>query len=72
MASLLVRAFAIPAADTDAFDDDESDVHESAINALAAANITTGCDIDRFCPDNPVLRGQAASFLARALAPKSP
>lgn len=72
MASFLVRALAIPGADTDAFADDRSDMHEAAINALAAVGITTGCDSDRFCPADPVTRGQAASFLARALSPKVP
>lgn len=36
---------------------------------LAASGITTGCstDLERFCPNDPVTRGQMASFLARAL-----
>jgi hypothetical protein len=29
--------------------------------------ITSGCDPDRFCPDDSVTRAQMASFLARAL-----
>ena len=38
---------------------------------LATAGVTTGCnppENDRFCPADPVTRGQMASFLFRALA----
>jgi hypothetical protein len=35
---------------------------------LADEGITTGCTATRFCPADPVTRGQMASFLARALA----
>ena len=43
--------------------------HIRAIEALAAANITKGCDTDppRFCPDKPVTRAEIATFLVRAL-----
>ena len=43
-------------------------VHAKNIDALYAAEITTGCGIDplRFCPDGAVTRAQMASFLARA------
>jgi S-layer family protein len=34
---------------------------------LADQGITTGCSATRFCPGDPVTRGQMASFLARAL-----
>src|SRR5690606_40264743 len=40
------------------------------IAALAAADITRGCNPptnDRFCPDDPVTRGQMAAFLVRGL-----
>jgi hypothetical protein len=36
------------------------------IEQLARDGITAGCATDRFCPDDPVLRGQAATFLVRA------
>jgi len=36
------------------------------VEALRAAGITTGCAIDRFCPDGDVTREQMALFLARA------
>jgi hypothetical protein len=37
------------------------------IEALAAAGISQGCGVGKFCPDNPVTRAQLAMFLARAL-----
>ena len=35
---------------------------------MADEGITTGCTATRFCPADPVTRGQMASFLARAFA----
>lgn len=37
------------------------------IEALAAAGIATGCAPLRYCPDDPVTRGQMAVFLAKAM-----
>jgi len=34
---------------------------------VAAAGITSGCAPNKYCPDDPVSRGQMASFLVRAL-----
>ncbi|MDH4119532.1 MAG: hypothetical protein OEW30_19275, partial [Acidimicrobiia bacterium] len=54
----------------DRFADDNGSVFEADIEALAAAGITVGCNPpinDRFCPDDPVLRDQMASFIGRAL-----
>ena len=48
------------------FADDEGSQFEAEINLLAEAGITTGCAVDRFCPVQPVLRDQMATFLARA------
>ena len=44
-------------------------VHAKNIDALYAAEVTTGCGTDplRFCPDRAVTRAQMASFLIRAL-----
>ena len=39
---------------------------EWAISSVAAAGITQGCDVDRYCPNDPVTREQMASFLVRA------
>lgn len=52
------------------FRDDDTSVHESAIESIAAIGITKGCNPphnDRFCPQASVTRGQMAAFLTRAL-----
>lgn len=51
------------------FIDDDGSVHEGSIEAIYAENITVGCDERgiRFCPDDPITRGEVAVFLARAL-----
>ncbi len=64
-ASLLARALGL-APTTDGPFGDVSGVHAPAINALAAAGITTGCAPDRFCPDTPSTRAQMATLLYRA------
>lgn len=71
MAVFLAKAFDLPKAATNHFGDDDGSHYESAINAVAEAGITRGCNPpanDRFCPDQSVTRGQMAAFLARALA----
>ncbi len=53
-----------------AFLDDDGSIHELSIEAIAASGITTGCnppERTRYCPDQPVTRGQMAAFLVRAL-----
>lgn len=37
------------------------------VEALNAAGVSVGCGPDRFCPNDPVTRGQLAVFMARAL-----
>ncbi len=37
------------------------------IEALADSGITSGCNANNYCPDDPVTRGQMAVFLAKAL-----
>lgn len=70
MAAFLVRAFNLPDYDgPDRFRDDNGSVFEGAIERLAQAGITVGCNPpanDQFCPDNPIRRGQMAAFLKRA------
>lgn len=69
MAAFLVRALSLPTADRDYFSDDQDSIFESAINRLAAAGITQGCNPPantRFCPGDGVTRGAMAAFLARA------
>jgi hypothetical protein len=69
LASVFVRAFEFPASTTDFFVDDDSSIHEDDINALAEVGVTLGCSVDpaNFCPFDPVLRDQFASFMTRAL-----
>ena len=68
MASFLVRALGLTSGgDANLFDDDNGLIHEADINRLATAGITSGCDVRKFCPDQPVTRAQMASFLVRAL-----
>ncbi len=69
MAAFLVRALDLPAATKDYFTDDEGSSLESAINAMAAAGLTSGCGDRRYCPGSPVTREQMAAFLLRAFKP---
>ena len=48
------------------FSDDDGNVHEGAIEAIAAAGITLGCREGLYCPHDEVTRGQFASMLVRA------
>ena len=67
MAAFLHRALDLPAAQHDPFDDDNDSHFQDAINRLAQSGITVGCGTRRYCPDEPVTRGQMAAFLHRAL-----
>ena len=70
MAAMLARAFDYPSWDEDRFTDDDGHLFEDAIQSIAAAGVTVGCDPPantRFCPDNTVTRAEMATFLARAL-----
>ena len=52
------------------FVDDNGSVHESDIELIAAAGITSGCNPptnSRYCPGSAVSRGQMAALLRRAL-----
>jgi parallel beta-helix repeat protein len=52
------------------FTDDDGNIHEGYIEAVATAGITKGCNPpinDRYCPDRHVTRGEMAAFLVRAL-----
>ncbi|MGH8914697.1 MAG: S8 family serine peptidase, partial [Acidimicrobiia bacterium] len=69
MAAFLARALRLAASIDDHFADDDDSVFEGAINRLAQARITVGCNPPantRFCPEDPVTRGQTAAFLVRA------
>ncbi len=66
MASFLARALHLPPSATDFFTDDSASIHQAAINAIAAAGITSGCTATTYCPKGLVTRGQMAAFLHRA------
>jgi hypothetical protein len=78
MAAFLVRARSLPHYNgPDRFIDDDDSPFEGAIERLAQANITWGCNPplnDRYCPTDPVRRAEMASFLSRTLGlhPPSP
>ena len=71
MAAFLVRAMGyVDDGGGNRFVDDDGSVFESAVDKLATAGVTQGCNPpvnDRFCPDDNVIRGQMAAFLNRAL-----
>jgi hypothetical protein len=68
LSSLLVRGFDVPETDS-VFFDDVGGVHEAAVNRLAAVGVAAGCtdSLVDFCRNEPLLRWQAALFLARAM-----
>ncbi|MFP3915538.1 MAG: S-layer homology domain-containing protein [Actinomycetota bacterium] len=67
LAILIAAPLAVVA--SDAFDDvDDSNVHHDDITWLADNGVTAGCnppDNTEFCPGDPVLRQQMASFMRR-------
>jgi hypothetical protein len=73
IASMAARAWdavtgeALPAGD-DAFTDDDDSVHEANIDAVAAAGWVNGVGDGLFAPQNPAVRAQFASILARMLS----
>ncbi len=67
MAVFLSRAFDLPPATQNYFDDTNGAWYEDAANRLAEAGITSGCGQRRYCGQDRVTREQMASFLARAL-----
>lgn len=74
MASFLARALDLGAASVEPFADTGGSVHEGAINAIAAAGITTGCNPpsnDYYCPGRDITRAEVASMLARAFGLES-
>jgi hypothetical protein len=66
MATFLVRALGLPPASRSYFRDVSGSGHESSINALAAAGISTGCGTGVFCPWAGLTRGEMATFMVRA------
>ncbi len=76
MATFLVRALGLePVTGGAGFSDTGDSVHRYSIEAIAGADITKGCnppDNDRYCPQEPVIRAQMATFLVRALSELQP
>lgn len=58
---------AAPLAPGGTFIDDDLNTHEGYIEAIAEIGVTSGCEVDEYCPRDLVTRAQMASFLARAL-----
>lgn len=79
MAEFLVRTFATGEPErfanpdrSDFFTDDAGNEFEESINRLRYAGVTIGCSDDdsaRYCPDDPLTRGQMATFIIRAIEP---
>ena len=71
MATFLVHAYEYVGppltASQDYFSDDDGNVHEDNINKAAEAGFTGGRADGTYGPNDPVLRDQMASFLARVL-----
>lgn len=75
MAAFLSRALNLPAGPADRFTDDDKSIYEAAIDKVAAAGITLGCNPPantRFCPNRSVTRAEMATFLVRAFPAKMP
>jgi len=70
MASFLARAIPVTdGAGDNYFRDDDGTTHEGDIDRIAAAGITDGCDVWRFCPAASITRGEMAAFLHRVTEP---
>ena len=56
------------------FIDDNGNIHEAAIEAIANVGVTAGCNatLDRYCPTRGVTRAEMAAFLLRALGDTTP
>lgn len=65
--TLVVATLGLAAGAAGTFTDDDGNVHEGYIEALAASGITKGCSPTEYCPSQHVTRGQMAAFLNRAL-----
>jgi subtilisin family serine protease len=70
MAAMLARALSLPITQVDRFIDDDGSIFENAINKIAQAGITEGCNPpgnDRYCPTDRVTRGQMAALVKRSI-----
>ena len=70
MAAMLARALSLPPTGSDHFDDDNASTFENAINKVADAGITVGCNPpfnNNYCPADVVNRGQMSAFIKRSV-----
>ena len=67
LASLLTRAFDLPAAPSGTYFTDSNGTHGPSIDAMAHGGIAAGCTLIEFCPGDRLTRAQGATFLARGL-----
>jgi hypothetical protein len=70
MAAMLARALSLPPTGSDHFDDDNGSTFENAINKVADAGITVGCNPpanNNYCPTSVVNRGQMSAFIKRSV-----
>ena len=66
MASFLSRALGLDAPQSSGFEEASDSVHAASIDAVVAAGIAKECSPGRYCPREPVTRGQMASLLDHA------
>ena len=66
LAAMFAGAFGLPGTATDYASDDNGHLFEDAINSMYETAITTGCGIDKYCPDERLTRGMVAAFFRRA------
>ncbi len=52
----------------DAFTDDDGNIHEGNINAIAGQGVVSGTGPTTYSPSNPVIRAQMASFVMQGAA----
>lgn len=65
-AALMITTAGAALAGHSSFRDGPFGVHENGIHFVADAGVTTGCgDGSRYCPGDPVSRGQMATFMHR-------
>ncbi|MDH4116056.1 MAG: S-layer homology domain-containing protein [Acidimicrobiia bacterium] len=67
MAAFIRRALGLSSSGGNSYDDDNSSIFESDIQALANAGIAEPCGTRKYCPDAPMTREMMAVFLTRAL-----
>lgn len=67
MASFLVRAFRLTADTSTEYADISGNSHSGNIDIATASGVIEACGVnpDRYCPDQPATRAQAATFLVR-------